>query len=183
MKHLMILAAFILLASFSFNIYAQKKDAKQASSNAASSNMSDQPYKVGATKIVLGNQAYAQKVLWAWKYYDDNTVEKAADLFTDDAVATLPDGTVFKGKDNIMKAFKDYRTSLASAVSTVDACVTLKTPDMPDRDVVTIWGTETDTDKDGKVSKVHLNEVWFFNKEGKVFEFHQMSAKEMPEQK
>jgi len=39
------------------------------------------------------------------------------------------------------------------------------------------------TDKDGKVSKVHLNEVWFFNKEGKVIEFHQMAAKEMPEQK
>jgi hypothetical protein len=54
---------------------------------------------------------------------------------------------------------------------------------VPDREVVTIWGTETDTKKDGTVSKVHLNEVWFFNKEGKVVEFHQMAAKEMPEQK
>ena len=64
MKQLTILAAFMMLASFSFNIYAQKKDVKLASTST-----SDQPYKVGATKITLGNQAYAQKVLWAWKYY------------------------------------------------------------------------------------------------------------------
>ena len=178
MKHLSILATFIMLSSFSFNIYGQKKDVKQSSSNA-----SDQPYKVGATNVTLGNQAYAQKVLWVWKYYDDNTLDKTADLFADDVVATLPDGTVIKGKDNLTKGLKDYRNSFASAVSTVDACVTLKSPDMPDREVVTIWGIETDTNKDGTVSKVHLNEVWFFNKEGKVVEFHQMAAKEMPEQK
>ena len=56
-------------------------------------------------------------------------------------------------------------------------------PDMPGRNVVSIWGAETDTNKDGTVSKVHLNEVWFFNKDGKVVEFHQMAAKEMPEKK
>jgi hypothetical protein len=173
MKHLTILAAFIMFASFSFNIYAQAKDVKQ----------SDQPYKVGATNITLGNQAYSQKVLWAWKYYDDNTLDKAADLFADDMLATLPDGTVIKGKDNVMTALKDYRNSFASASSTVDACVTLKTPDRPDREVVTIWGVETDTGKDGTVSKVHLNEVWFFNKEGKVVEIHQLAAKELPEKK
>ena len=171
----MILAASILFASFSF---AQKKEVKQASSNP-----SDQPYKIGATKIALGNQAYSQKVLWAWKYYDDNTFDKGADLFADDAIATLPDGSMFKGKDNIMKAVKDYRNSFASAVSTVDAVVTLQSPDVPDREVTTIWGSETDTSKDGTVSKVHLNEVWFFNKAGKVVELHQLAAKEPPEQK
>jgi len=178
MKHLKILAAFIVLVSFSFNVHAQKKDVKQAGGSA-----SDQPYKVGATNITLGNQAYAQKILWVWKYYDDNTLDKAADLFADDAVVTLPDGTLIKGKDEIMKGVKDYRNSFASVVSTVDACVTLKTPDVPDREVVTIWGSETDTNKDGTVSKLHLNEVWFFNKEGKVVEFHQMAAKEMPPKK
>jgi SnoaL-like protein len=174
MKHLTSLTAFIMLASFSIN--AQNKDAKTAGSNTA-----DQPYKVHATNISLGNQAYSQKVLWAWKYYDDNTLDKAADLFADDVLGTLPDGTVIKGKDNLMKALKDYRNSFASASSDVDACVTLKTPDVPDREVVSIWGVETDTAKDGTVSKVHLNEVWFFNKEGKVVEFHQLAAKEMPQ--
>ena len=178
MKHLKIPAAVTLFAFLSLTIYAQKKDDKQPSSKT-----SDQPYKVGAGNITLGNQAYNQKVLWAWKYYDDNTLDKAADLFADTAFATLPDGTVLKGKDVMLKALNDYRNSFTSAVSTVDAIVTLKSSEMPGLDVVSIWGVETDTNKDGTVSKVHLNEVWFFNKAGKVVEFHQLAAKELPENK
>ena len=177
MKHLRIPAAFTLFAFLSVTIYAQKKDVKQPGSKT-----SDQPYKVGAGTVTLGNQAYNQKVLWAWKYYDDNTLDKAADLFADTAFATLPDGTVLKGKDAVLKAISDYRNSFTSAVSTVDAVVTLKSSVMTGLDVVSIWGIETDTNKDGTVSKVHLNEVWFF-KGGKVVEFHQMAAKELPENK
>lgn len=169
MKKVTILTA-VLFSCSCFNAFAQN-DMKQVSNKT-------QPYKVQATRITLGNQAYAEKVLWAWKYYDDNTLDKAANLFADDIVATLPDGTLIKGKDNFMKAMQDYRNSFASAVSEVAACTTLKTPDDPNREVVTIWGMETDTDKDGAVSKVHLNEVWFFNKQGKVVEFHQMAAKD-----
>ena len=177
-QHLKITLAFVLFAFLSFTMYAQKKDVKPAGSH-----MSAQPYKVGATNITLGNQAYSQKVLWAWKYYDENTLDKAADLFADTVIASLPDGTVFQGKEAMLKSLKEYRNSFASAVSTVDACVTLKSPDMPGNNVVSIWGMETDTNKDGTVSKVHLNEVWFFNKAGKVVQFHQMAAKEMPENK
>ena len=163
MKRLKITAAFLLFASFSCTMYAQSKEA---------------PYKAQASNITLGDQAFSQKVLWAWKYYDDNTLDKAADLFADTAMATLPDGTVLKGKEALMKALKDYRNSFTSAASTVEACVTLKSPDMPGLNVVSIWGTETDTNKDGTVSKMHLNEVWMFNKDGKVVAFHQLAAKE-----
>ena len=172
MKGSSILATAILLASFSINLYAQKE--------AMPVKNSDQPYKIQATKITIGNPAYAQKVLWAWKYYDNNTLDKAADFFADDILATLPDGTVIKGKENFIKGLQDYRNSFASVSSEVAACTTLKTPDDPGREVVTIWGMETDTNKDGTVSKVHLNEVWFFNKQGKVVEFHQLAAKDAP---
>ena len=178
MKHLTILAAFALFTCLSSQAFSQKKDVKQVSNTS-----SDQPYKDGATNISIGNSALAKKVLWLWKYYDDNTLDKAEDLFADDIVATFPDGSMIKGKDNFIKSTKDYRNSFASAVSEVDACVTLKTPDDPDREVVSIWGSETDTAKDGTVTKVHLNEVWFFNKQGKVVEFHQMAAKETPQSK
>ena len=178
MKRLAILAMTVLFSLIAFITNAQKKDVKQVKSQ-----MTDQPYKVGATNVSIGNSALAQKVLWAWKYYDDNTLDKGPDLLADDVVASFPDGSVVKGKDNFMKAVKDYRNSLASANSTVDACVTLKSPDMKDVEVVSIWGEETDTAKDGTVTKTHLNEVWFFNKEGKVVEFHQMAAKENPESK
>ena len=177
MKRLTILAVTTLFCSLSFIASAQN-DMKQVKNES-----SDQPYKVGATKITIGNPAYAQKVLWAWKYYDDNMLDKAADLLADDILATLPDGTVIKGKDAFMKGIKDYRNTFTSATSTVDACTTLKSPDMADVEVVTIWGEETDTAKDGTITKVHLNEVWFFNKQGKVVEFHQMAAKENPKNK
>lgn len=175
MKQVTVLAT-ILFSCFCFNAFSQK-EVKQVS------NQTNQPYKVQATRISIGNPAYSQKVLWAWKYYDENTLDKASNLFADDIIATLPDGTLIKGKDDFIKALQDYRNSFASAVSEVAACTTLKTPDDPNREVVTIWGTETDTDKDGAVSKVHLNEVWFFNKQGKVVEFHQMAAKDAPDKK
>lgn len=172
MRHVTILA-IIALSFISFDALAQKKDVKQVSSN-----NSNQPYKVQSTNISIGNNAYAQKVLWAWKYYDENTTDKMADAFADDVVATFPDGSMIKGKDNLLKAVKDMRNSFASAVSEVAACVALKSPDHPESEAVSIWGMETDTAKDGTVTKTHLNEIWFFNKEGKVFELHQMAAKD-----
>jgi hypothetical protein len=175
MKHLTLLAASFLFCAVFVNAYGQK-DIKQVKN-------SDQPYKVQANNITIGNPAYAQKVLWAWKYYDNNTLDKAGDLFADDIVATLPDGTLIKGKDNFLKSMQDYRNSFASATSEIAACTTLKTPDDPEHEVVTIWGEETDTAKDGTVTKVHLNEVWFFNKQGKVVEFHQLAAKGSPDKK
>jgi len=174
MKRLTILAAIFVFSYFSSTAFGQ--NVKQVSNV-------ESPYKVGATNISIGNPVYAQKVLWAWKFYDDNTLDKIDDLIANDVVATLANGTVIKGKENFLKGIKDYRNSLASALSTVDACTTLKTPDDKDHEVVSIWGTETATAKDGTVTKTHLNEVWFFNKKGKVDEFHQMAAKEMPPQK
>jgi ketosteroid isomerase-like protein len=175
MKRLLIPATTILFCFFSFNAYSQQEVKQVKNQN------SDQPYKVQATKITIGNPAYTQKVLWAWKYYDENTLDKISDLFTDDVVATLPDGTSIKGKDNFLKAMKDYRNTFTSVVSEVAACTTLKTPDDPEHEVVSIWGMETDTHKDGTVTKVHLNEVWFFNKQGKVAEFHQLAAQDAPQ--
>ena len=170
------LSIFAVAALFSSLAFAQTKNVKQVKNE-----MPNQPYKVGATHISIGNDAYAQKILWVWKFYDDNTLDKAAGLLADDVEATLPDGTIVKGKDNFMNGIKAIRNNIASSVSTVDACVTLKSPDDPDHEVVSIWGSETDTNKDGTITKVYLNEVWFFNKEGKVVEFHQFAAKGTPD--
>lgn len=166
MKHLILLASVAFLA---LGIQAQK--------NVRPVSDAGQPYAVAAKNITIGNMAYSQKVLQAWKSYDNNTLDDAAGMFADDVVATLPDGTAIRGKDNVLKAFKDYRGTFSNVSSEVDACVTLKTPDDPEHEVVSIWGTESDT-KDGSTSKVHLNEVWFFNKDGKVTELHQMAAKD-----
>lgn len=176
MKRFFLLPAITVLVLFSAN--AQNNMATQTKNSST-----NQPYKVANTNIRIGNMVFAQKVLQAWKSFDNNTLDNIAGLFTDDLVATFPDGTMVKGRDNFIKMGNEYRNSLAAVTSTVDACTTLVSKEHPETEAVSIWGTETDTHKDGTVTKTHLNEIWFFNKEGKVFAFHQMAAKEGPENK
>lgn len=172
MKRLSLLLALI---AFTLGANAQHKDVKQAKSSSL-----DAPYKIRHNNLSIGNMAYSQKVLRAWKDFDDNTLDNSAAAFADDIIATFPDGTMVKGKADFLKMAKGYRSGLAAVSSTVDACTTMKSPDDPGMEVVSIWGVETDTLKDGTVTKTHLNEVWFFNKDGKVTEMHQMAAKDMP---
>ena len=101
-----------------------------------------------------------------------------AETFDENVVVTGPDGSVMKGKYNFIKGFRELRDALVSVDITVKACVPLKSPDVPDREAVSIWVTETDTAKDGTVTKFNSNEVWFFNKAGKVVEGHGMVAKQ-----
>ena len=127
------------------------------------SNSMDQPYKGPVKNISIGNMMYAQKVMQVWKDYDNNTMDNIADMMADDIVATFPDGSMVKGKENFAKMIKDYRNGFSSVSSKIMACTTLKTPDDP--------------------MTTHLNEVWFFNKQGKVAMFHQMAAKDVAEKK
>lgn len=168
MKQLTATGVSIILICLSFTAWSQQQ---------VTNTSTDQPYKVQATNVTIGNPAYAQKVLWFWKYFDDNTLDKAGDLFADDVVANFPDGLSIKGKANLIKAAKDYRITFSSVVSEVAACVTLKSPENLQVEVVSIWGLETTIAKDGKVTKTQLNEVWYFNNEAKVVYFQQMSAK------
>lgn len=178
MKQVSLLTAIALLAAFPFYSNAQNNNVKQVKNSGE-----EQLYKVEANNISIGNKAYSQKVLRAWKDFDNNTLDNSAALFADDVLATFPDGTSVKGKENLMQAAKEYRNSLAAMSSTVNAITTLKTPDDPEHEVVSIWGVETVTLKDGTTKKTHLNEIWFFNKQGKVARLHQMAAKDEADKK
>lgn len=174
--HMKRFAAFplaVIFAALSPNTQAQQPMAQTAKVATAGP-----AYQVRNTITGLGNKAYAQKVLQAWKAFDENRLDDMTGLFTEDVVATFPDGTMVKGRDNFLKMGKEYRNSLSAIESTVDACTAMKSAEHPEMEAVSIWGMEVDTHKDGTVTKTHLNEIWFFNKEGKVYEFHQMAAKE-----
>ena len=166
--------SLLLAASFSlfaFNAFAQKPVAKQAANK-----MSNMPYKVENTNLKFGNSMYAMQVLQAWKAWDDNELDKATGMFADDIWGTMADGTVVKGKEAFVNGGKEYRNNFSSVSSVIHACTTLKSAEHPENDVVVIWGTETDVKKDGTTQKSAIHEVWFFNKAGKVFEFHQYAA-------
>ncbi|MGN6401028.1 MAG: nuclear transport factor 2 family protein [Flavisolibacter sp.] len=173
---------FILAATGFFSVVCLDSQAQQ-NTNAMQAKNTATDRKGPTTNISIGNPVYAQKVMQAWKDYDNNTMDNMDDLIADDVVATFPDGSMVKGRDNFVKMIRDYRNGFASVSSKIMACTTLKTPDDPEHEVVTIWGEETDTAADGTVTKTHLNEVWFFNKQGKLTEFHQMAAKDSPDKK
>ena len=165
---LLLTAAFFMLASAAI---AQKPGAKPAANK-----MTNMPYKVENTNLKFGNSMYAMQVLQAWKAWDDNDLDKAPIAFSDDFWATMADGSVVKGKEAFLNGGKEYRNGFSSVSSVVHACTSLKSAEHPDNDAVVIWGTETDVKKDGTTQKVALHEIWFFNKAGKLFEFHQYAS-------
>ncbi len=130
----------------------------------------------------MGNPKYSAIVLNAWKAYDDNTLDSSNDFIADTLSATLADGTVLKGKDSFISAIKSFRSGFASAKSEVVAYMSVKSIDKGD-DIVFIWGTETDTRSDGGTQKTDLQEVWAFNKDGKVSFFKQFMAQAPKENK
>ena len=127
------------------------------------------PYTASySSNWMMGNPKLSEKVLMAWKGYDLNQWDGAENMIADSVTAMLADGTEIKGRDNLLNGLKAYRGSFASVVSTVDAYMSLKAADK-NADVVCIWGSETDTKADGTTQKADLHEVWFFNKDGKLF--------------
>lgn len=159
MKKFIPAIATLLLASVSHDAFAQAL-----------------PYKAAYTSdFKIGNPAYSKMVLELWKDWDDNTFDKH-DYFADTVVMYLPDSSVIKGKAESIDGAKKYRGSMASAKSVVHAWVPLYSNDKKEN-AICIWGTETDTWPDGKVTVRDVHEVWWFNKDGKISAMRQWTAK------
>lgn len=165
---LLLLAGFCLLS-----LYAQAQKPLRKQTSMAATTM---PYKITYSNLSYGKPEYTAMTLQAWKAYDDNALETIFDMISDTVQAVMPDGSMIQGKENMIKTLKDYRNSFTKAVSTVDATITLKSPDDQHHEVTLVWGTETDTKADGTTSMVNLHEVWFYNKAGKVVRFYQYAV-------
>jgi hypothetical protein len=70
-------------------------------------------------------------------------------------------------RDSALAAAQKMRNNFASAVSSVDAIMAVKSTDKNENWAI-IWGKEVDTDKKGKVDSTYLQETWRFNKDGKT---------------
>ena len=67
----------------------------------------------------------------------------------------------------LRKGMQAYRSSFKGMEMTMDAIFAVKSTDK-NEDWVTVWGTEIQTDMNGKVDSISLQETWRFNKAGKV---------------
>jgi hypothetical protein len=128
-----------------------------------------------SSNFTIANQSYSEKVLMLWKDFENNTLDNHSDFFADTVTMMLADGTMVKGKAENLSGAKQFRSSLKNYKATIDAWVSLKSKDR-DQNVVCVWGDETYTDKDGKAVKDRLQEVWGFNKDGKIDLLIQYSA-------
>lgn len=162
----LLLIATCLLVSI--NLYSQNQVAQV--------KKSDEAYKPRVQNLSIGNPAYAQLVLKAWKDFDSKNFENSLSMFADDVVATFPDGTAVKGKDNLFKMAKDFQGKYSAMTSDIHACTTLKSAESPGTEVAIIWGVSTATKTDGSIEKTNLHEVWYFNKDGKVTALYQYAA-------
>jgi hypothetical protein len=120
-----------------------------------------------SSSFTIADPSYSEKVLMLWKDFENNTLDNHLDMFADTLTMTLADGTTVKGKAANLANAKQYRGSIKNYKVTVDAWVSLKSTDR-NGNVVCVWGTEKYTDKDGKPVTSRIQEVWGFNKEGKI---------------
>ena len=139
------------------------------------------PYAIGySAKFVMDNPKNAETVLKLWKEWDAGDLMISKDHFADSISLHLSDGSWMHGtKDSIIGGMQEFRNTIASAVSTVDAVMAVKSTDKNENWAL-IWGKEIDTDKKGKVDSFYLQETWGFNKEGKINLVYQFRASAAP---
>ncbi|HYK75389.1 MAG TPA: nuclear transport factor 2 family protein [Daejeonella sp.] len=174
----------LMLSIMQFRTAAQEhKETKKAPPKTSAMHHTSQgamPYEATySSKFVMGDPKFARMIMDLWKDWDNNTLNKNAHLFADTVTMYFSDGTMAKGKDSVMAGAQQYRDKMAEVKSTVHAWMSTHSTDK-NENWVTIWGTEEDTWKDGKKTTTAFNEVWRFNKAGKVDLMRQFEAKAPP---
>jgi hypothetical protein len=120
-----------------------------------------------SSSFTMADPSYSDKILTLWKDYENNTLDKHADMISDTVTMLLADGTMVKGKAQNLTGVKEFRGSIKNLKITIDAWMSVKSLDR-NENVVCVWGNESFTDKDGKEVSRRLQEVWGFNSAGKV---------------
>jgi hypothetical protein len=199
MKKLLITALSLAVLAFSSSAQetkVKKEDdkvkAKQTSANDKDMKVKikgegmgqDMVYPYQATyssQFAPGSPAHAKLILDMWKAWDDNAFDRIETYLADTVRQELSSGMVVTGKENMLKMGKDYRDKFTTVKSTVEAWMPTRSIDRG-QDFVLIWGTEEDTDKDGKVTTTRFHEVWGINKDGKIDYMRQYSSQVPKEQ-
>lgn len=121
-----------------------------------------------SASFVMDDATNTETVLALWEDWKKGDLSPSRKRFADSLSFFLADGTNMVGlTDTLLKNMQAYRSSFKGMEVAVDAIFAVKSTDK-DEDWVTVWGTEVQTDMNGKVDSVSLQETWRFNKAGKV---------------
>lgn len=182
MKKVFVFACVAILASCSSNPSEKTDSSKMAQdSTATAAEITSSIYPINySSKFVMDNPKNAETLLTLWKDWDNGNLSAHKDLFADSVEMHFSDGTsMHTSRDSAVAAAQSARSAMATAVSSVDAIMAVKSTDK-NQNWALIWGKEIDTDKKGVVDSFNLQETWRFNKDGKAdlfFQYKQAAAK------
>lgn len=130
-----------------------------------------------SASFVMDDATNSETVLALWEDWKSGDLSKSRSHFADSVSLFLADGSSMNGlTDDILKNMQDYRSSFKGMEVGVDAIFATKSTDK-DEHWVAVWGTEIQTNQEGKVDSVSLMETWRFNKAGKVDMMFQATRK------
>lgn len=121
-----------------------------------------------SSSFVMDDAKNTETVLSLWKDWKTGDLSASRVNFADSLSIFLADGTNMSGvTDTILKGMQEYRSSFKGMEVNVDAIFAVKSTDKNEK-WVAVWGTEVQTDMNGKVDSVTLQEIWRFNNAGKI---------------
>jgi len=171
MKKFFVLSAVVMLAACNSNESANKEAMSDSVKSMSETTMPaiKSPYPIGySSNFEKDDPKNAETLLALWKDWDNGDLTPGKDMFADSVEMHFSDGSsMHSTKDSVIAAAQKLRSTFASAASSVDAVMALKSVDKNEHWAL-IWGKEVDTDKKGKVDSSYLQETWRFNNDGKV---------------
>ncbi len=121
-----------------------------------------------SASFVMDDAKNAETVFALWSDWKAGDLSKSRAHFDDSLALFMADGSSMIGPtDGILKNMQDYRNSFKGMEVAIDAIFAVKSTDK-DEHWVAVWGSEIQTDMNGKVDTISLQETWRFNKAGKV---------------
>lgn len=160
----------ILTALFAISLFAcnssEKKEAAETKAAVPANMHGFTP--TYSTSFEMDPATNTETILALWKDWKDGDLSKSRSHFADTLALFLADGSNMAGPtDTILKNMQGYRSSFKGMEVGLDAAFATKSTDK-NENWVTIWGTEVQTDMNGKVDSISVQEIWRFNKTGKV---------------
>lgn len=163
---------FVAMISITIALIACNSDKKTETAATTTETPVEKPnYAYTAeysSSFEMGKPKYSETVLKLWKDYDNGDFSSSLNLFADSVEMYFRDGSSMHNvRDSIVGGAQAFRNSFSKVESRVSAFFPVRATNK-NEDWVCVWGTEISTTKQGKVDSVYLQEIWRFNKDGKV---------------
>src|SRR6266540_5083993 len=142
MKKFLIISFVAAFAACNSGTDNAKVDSMKSSSDSSMMDTLSYPYTAQySSKFAIGDPNHSLTVLKLYKDWDNNTLDNSKNLFADFDTLHFADGSMMAGsRDSVLAAAKQFRNTMSSVTSVVQAWIPLKSTDR-NENWVTVWFT------------------------------------------